>query len=140
MTSTDLSKTEHVVQPPMIVVLNNYFRVLMVALPNFASPWTSHINTLNSWFIGGQSYTMNLSFRSNDPLDTVIINSSNGALLYHTETHNIIDKTTQINHFRKSRGSKPCSNTLGNVAFHSPKLHYRGQQIRIFRVFGFIKP
>ncbi|KIJ23337.1 hypothetical protein M422DRAFT_276107 [Sphaerobolus stellatus SS14] len=39
---------------------------------------------------------MNLSFRPDGPLNTVVVNSANGYPLYHTETHNVINRTTQI--------------------------------------------
>ncbi|KIJ41919.1 hypothetical protein M422DRAFT_254930 [Sphaerobolus stellatus SS14] len=77
---------------------------------------------------------MNLSFRSHDPLNTLIINSANGYALYHTETHNVVDRTTQIKKFIP--GAQEGAQGVAEVhwetlTFNSPKLLYRGQQLRV---------
>ncbi|KIJ34164.1 hypothetical protein M422DRAFT_52148 [Sphaerobolus stellatus SS14] len=76
---------------------------------------------------------MNITLHSDDPLNTIISNSSNGAPMYHTETHKVVDKTTHLKKFTPgTQGSQDLAEIhWETMTFHSPKLLYRGQQLRV---------
>ncbi|KIJ27413.1 hypothetical protein M422DRAFT_37770 [Sphaerobolus stellatus SS14] len=75
---------------------------------------------------------MNLSFNAFNLYQSAIVNTANGYPLYHTETHNIVDRTTKI---LKVIPGMDGAQELAEIhwetlSFHSAKVIYRGVEIR----------
>ncbi|KIJ26186.1 hypothetical protein M422DRAFT_71957 [Sphaerobolus stellatus SS14] len=76
---------------------------------------------------------MNLSFRSSDPLDTLIVDSTNGAVLYHTETHNVVDRTTRVNKYIPGTQEAKVLAEIHweTLTTNSANILYRGQKLKV---------
>ncbi|KIJ42265.1 hypothetical protein M422DRAFT_254670 [Sphaerobolus stellatus SS14] len=76
---------------------------------------------------------MNLSFRSSDPLDMVIVDSTNGAVLYHTEMHNVVDQTTRVNKYISGTQEAKVLAEIHweRLTTQSANVLYRGQKLKM---------
>jgi len=75
---------------------------------------------------------MNLSFLQNDPLNTVIVNSADGAVMYATETHKLVNSATTIKRMVPGveGGQTIAEIHWGTLTFRSPRVKYRGEELR----------